>query len=116
MIRCTVSLQIHWGGELCFKEAVHYIQLKASQVLQPSSSRLDSIRELDHPTHLVRASSLSEGEKGPNISGKASSSSPPLQCIRIGVMEDNFVFCHIPHFGQYPKVQLGEVKLHSASD
>ena len=105
MIRCTVSLQIHWDGELCLKEAVDYIQLKASQVLQPSSSKLDSKQELDHPTHLVRGSSLREGEKAPKNSGRASS--PPPQCIRIGVMEDSFVFGHILNFGQYPKVQLG---------
>ena len=29
------------------------------------------------------------------------------QCIRIGVMEDNFDFGHILHIGQYKKVQLG---------
>ena len=29
------------------------------------------------------------------------------QCIRIGVMEDNFVFGHILHFGHKKKVQLG---------
>ena len=29
------------------------------------------------------------------------------QCIRIGVMEDNFVFGHILHFGHPKKVQLG---------
>ena len=29
------------------------------------------------------------------------------QCITIGVMEDNFVFGNIPHFGHPKKVQLG---------
>ena len=29
------------------------------------------------------------------------------QCIRIGVMKDNFVFYHILHFSHYKNVQLG---------
>ena len=32
---------------------------------------------------------------------------PGAQCIRVGVMEDNFVFGHILHFGHQKKVQLG---------
>ena len=38
---------------------------------------------------------------------KAYGISPPAPCIRIGVQEDIFVFDHILHFDQYPRVQLG---------
>ena len=32
---------------------------------------------------------------------------PGAQCIRIGVMKDNFVFDHFLHFFDYTRVQLG---------
>ena len=44
------------------------------------------------------------------------STPPPPQCLRIGVQEDIFVFHHIQAFGKHKNLQLGQVKLHSASE
>ena len=38
------------------------------------------------------------------------------QCLRIGVQEDIFVFNHTQAFGKLKNLQLGKVRIHSASE
>ena len=38
---------------------------------------------------------------------------PPPPCIRIGVQGDIFVFDHILHFDQYPRVQFTHTHTHT---